>query len=439
LQNLLRQSLPDLARSDAEALQLGLAHSEDPEAFAALLLRALSPLEALRLQRPGDLFAADQASRLAALQATVSVDVREFSVTGIVKVTRQCNLRCTYCHDWRTGADAAMTFETRLQAMHWLIAGSRARNVRVLLHGGEPTLIGERGLLQLLAIQAHLRVSGQRINNHVQSNGTHLPAALLRVLRQFDISVSVSLDGPSPVHDATRRDARGRPTSERVLDGLQRLQALQLLSGVVIVASNELLRFGAVALVRFLRDEGLGRVAILAMRPGASDVDQPRSTPDRSLLDTRAYLGFLEEIDKARRRLAPWLEVRELDALLRARRGEAAGTCELQGHCVGRYFGIEPGGQIMHCDKYVGDSRYVLGHVREPYDAVANGRCARELAMRVEERHRRMQGCRWHRQCRGWCPHEDYVQQQTGTAAPACCGLAPWFEAPNALEAVHAE
>lgn len=428
IETLAREALPDLDASTVDTLRRCLHDSPDRIALAALVLRALSPLDALRLQPLGQLFSETQAVALNALMQAPRGPVRSMAVTGILKVTRRCNLRCTYCHDWRAGADAAMPFDVRLAALRWLLAGSAARDVRVLLHGGEPSLIGERVLLQMLTVLAHLRLDGQRVQMHLQSNGTHLPKPMLHVLRQFDIKVSVSLDGPPQVHDTTRRDLKGRPTSERVLAGLRQLQDLQLLSGVVIVASPALVQAGAETLVRFLLDEGLSHVAVLPMRPAASaDRATPR-TDEGGSLDTPTYLRFLADIGRARRRLAPWLEVRELDALLRARRGEAGGTCELQGQCVGGYFGIEPDGTVMHCDKYLGDERYSLGHVREDFEAVARGPRACEVAERAQARHARMGGCRWHGRCRGWCPHEDYVQQQAGEPAPACCGLAPWFE-----------
>ena len=33
------------------------------------------------------------------------------SATLIIKATRLCNLRCTYCHDWDVGVDQTMPFD----------------------------------------------------------------------------------------------------------------------------------------------------------------------------------------------------------------------------------------------------------------------------------------------------------------------------------------
>lgn len=428
LDALLSRALPDLSYVDRLAFRRCLLTSEDPEALGVLLLRALSPLAALKLQPLSQLFTPEQQAQLRAGTPPMHSAVTTRSVTGIIKVTRRCNLRCTYCHDWKTGPDAAMRVDTRLQAMRWLIADSKAREIRVLLHGGEPMLIGERGLLQLLAMQAHLVASGQRVTTHVQSNGTYLSEGILRLLRHFDIAVSVSLDGPPEVHDRTRRDAGGRATAAKVLDGIHRLQSLELLSGVVIVVSRELVMHGAERLVRFLRDQGLGHIALLPMRPAATNGTANLAPVETHSIETRTFLEFLRSVDVARMRLAPWLQVRELDALLRVERGDAAGTCELQGHCVGSYFSIEPDGRVMHCDKYLGDDRYELGHVREPYASVADGARADVVRRRAQARHDRMKACPWYERCKGWCPHEDYVQQQMGTSAPDCCGLAAWFD-----------
>jgi uncharacterized protein len=392
-------------------------------AHEVLLQRALTPLSGLLSYPPEILFSAGELAQIHATpRPEASAPLTRAAVTGILKVTRLCNLRCTYCHDWREGAEANMPFNVRLHAIAWLIGGSRARNVNVLLHGGEPTLMGARELLRLLMLQAHWRAPGQHVSTRLQTNATRLSPEFVRILSHFDISVSVSLDGPPEVHDQTRNDVRGKPSSERVLSSIHHLRGLGLFAGVLVVVTPTLIAAGAERLIEFLRDEGITTVGLLAMRPAAGPAPS-----QEDYLPTSDYCRFLLAAHRARIRLAPSMKLREVDAPLSALAGGCAGTCELQGSCVGSYFGIEPNGNVMHCDKYVGDQEYVLGTVFEGFEAVAHGGKAQSLASRAFKQKQLKKNCPWSAQCKGWCPHEDYVSRAMGAPDTNCCGLADLF------------
>jgi len=90
----------------------------------------------------------------------------------IVKATRLCNLRCTYCHDWRSGPNQTMPFEVLTQLTAKALRDPEHDSVEFIWHGGEPDrpaprLLRARGLPpepiptirpahpQLAAVQRH--------------------------------------------------------------------------------------------------------------------------------------------------------------------------------------------------------------------------------------------------------------------------------------------
>jgi uncharacterized protein len=197
------------------------------------------------------------------------------------------------------------------------------------------------------------------------------------------------------------------------------------------VVTPALVAAGARRLVDFLLSEGLGEVGLLPMRPAAGAAPAPA---DR--LPTAAFCGFLREVEAERGARAPDLRIRELDAMQAALARAAPQTCELQGHCVGSYFAIEPDGSVSHCDKFLGDGEYVLGTVTDRFADVADGPAARALRARAAAAKAAKGACAWWDRCRGWCPHEDYVARRLGSEA-GCCGLAPAFEGLRAMEATR--
>ena len=137
----------------------------------------------------------------------------------IVKGTRFCNLRCSYCHDWRTGPGQTMPFPVLARMVAAALQDPEHDAVSFFWHGGEPLVLGREWYEKALYVQARLRRPRQRIVNALQTNGTLVDAAWARFFRAHDIRVSLSLDGPPDLHDKHRVYASGRPSFRDVTRG----------------------------------------------------------------------------------------------------------------------------------------------------------------------------------------------------------------------------
>ncbi|MET0409900.1 MAG: radical SAM protein [Polyangiaceae bacterium] len=435
------QAIADISR---------MAASVPAEAQAALLgtlVAALSPIEALDLVSTDALFSEAELELIAQLKALLPAARRrlptfqwaggkdvdyEGYVCTIVKVTRQCNLRCGYCSDWRSGPEAKMKFEVIAQTIARILGCASHNRVDFVWHGGEPTLIGRRDFLRILSLQRRFMAAGQRLDNILQTNATAITEEWAMFLSDFGFSVSVSLDGPAEIHDRARPMASGFSSYRAVRKGLALLQRHQLAEGVLMVVGDEVLGMGAERLLRFFQEEGLTKVALLAQRPA----NPPTASSD--YLSPRRYATFL--VDMHRARLAspgPWVALREVDNLLELFRGKMPSLCEHLGNCVGHYFSVEPNGDVGHCDKYSGDPEYTLGNVmQDSFDEIRASSRVTRLRDEAERSREPMKTCRHYDKCRGWCPHERYVAKrvQLGVAGK-CCGLGPMFDALEQLEA----
>lgn len=111
----------------------------------------------------------------------------------------------------------------------------------IVLHGGEPLLLGAKGLDRLLAC-----LSGSvapRCSLNIQTNGILITNEILDVCAKHNTSLSVSLDGPPEVHDRSRVGHKGQPTYALVEAGLSKLcghrATEQLFSGLLAVIDPE--------------------------------------------------------------------------------------------------------------------------------------------------------------------------------------------------------
>lgn len=154
---------------------------------------------------------------------------REF----VLKVHSRCNLACDYCYmyeladkSWRA-ATAVMSDDVLDAACRRIAEHATAHGIpqlRVVLHGGEPMLLGADRLAGV-ADRLRARVPAPTtVDVLVQTNGVLLTADALEVLAGAGIRVGVSLDGDRVATDRHRRYANGRSSFDAVDAALRRLR-----------------------------------------------------------------------------------------------------------------------------------------------------------------------------------------------------------------------
>ena len=92
----------------------------------------------------------------------------------------------------------------------------------IVLHGGEPLLLGIDHLAELLR-HLRTRLTPERYPISIQTNGTLLSEKLLDLFAQTRTSVSVSIDGPPEVNDLARVNHRGESTYAATMSGIRLL------------------------------------------------------------------------------------------------------------------------------------------------------------------------------------------------------------------------
>jgi uncharacterized protein len=151
----------------------------------------------------------------------------------VLKVHSRCDLRCDHCYvyvhrdqTWR-GRPRAISSETAHRAAERIAehAGRHGlRQVRVVLHGGEPLLLGADRLRELLADLRSTVTPAAELELVLQSNGILLDEELCRLLVEHGVRVGISLDGDAAANDRHRRFGNGGSSHAAVLRALQLLR-----------------------------------------------------------------------------------------------------------------------------------------------------------------------------------------------------------------------
>lgn len=133
------------AQAALAGLEAARAQAADP-GFVLLAHAGACPERALARFAPDALGLEDPAYAEAAAHRVPQVPPSGFgTLVLIVKLTRRCNLRCTYCNDWREGEGNAMTPATQALMLRRIAEDAATASVRLIWHGGEPALWAHGG------------------------------------------------------------------------------------------------------------------------------------------------------------------------------------------------------------------------------------------------------------------------------------------------------
>lgn len=161
----------------------------------------------------------------------------------LVKLAMRCNLACTYCYWFRDdtvfdkpnlmlpSVETAFLLRLREHLLQHSVP-----YFRILFHGGEPLLFGKERFVSLCESLKQLSIdTATPIQLAITTNGVLLDEEWVGILKKYDINVTVSLDGPSVIHDASRVDLKGGGTFGRVVAGIRLLQQEEVDIGLLAV------------------------------------------------------------------------------------------------------------------------------------------------------------------------------------------------------------
>lgn len=163
----------------------------------------------------------------------------------LLKLAMRCNIACTYCYWFRDATvyekPAVLTPEAEAALLKRLaehIETHALRSFAVVFHGGEPLLFGKARFAALCGQLRELeRSSGCRLRLSMTSNGILLDEEWTQLLVDYGVGITLSIDGPKPVHDKRRLDFAKRGTFDRVMAGLALLRKAGIEPGVIAVCN----------------------------------------------------------------------------------------------------------------------------------------------------------------------------------------------------------
>ena len=163
----------------------------------------------------------------------------------LVKLASRCNIQCTYCY-WFRDADvykkpAVLTVDSEdafCRRLEDHVNEFELEQFSIVFHGGEPLLFPKHRFVTLqekiLAIEER---TGCMISRGVCTNGMLIDEEWVKIFNDFEVEISVSLDGPPEIHDKYRVDFKGHGTHADVVRGIECLRAGGIQPGLIVVCN----------------------------------------------------------------------------------------------------------------------------------------------------------------------------------------------------------
>ena len=339
----------------------------------------------------------------------------------------QCNMACRYCYYLEKKRlypqSTKMVMDEGLleRFISQYIAIQTQREVLFVWHGGEPMLLPLDFYKKVLALQQrHAR--GHVIDNCLQTNGTLLTDDWCKFLKDNNWLVGVSVDGPQVLHDAFRKDRRGRGSFADVMRGMDMLNRHGVEWNAMAVV-NSLNALHPKEFYHFFRDIGCRYIQFtpIVERVGNASplVDLAKDemlemTPET--VSPQQWGNFLCSV------FDEWVTndvgeyfVQIFDATLANWLGVEPGVCSMARSC-GNALAIEHNGDVYSCDHFVFPD-YRLGNINdESLVALVYGERQNEFRKMKGSLPAQCRRCAFGFACHGECPKNRLCHTVDGEA-----------------------
>ena len=289
-----------------------------------------------------------------------------------------CNLACKYCYYleknnlYQNSHRHLMSDETLEQFTREYIEAQTMPQVLFTWHGGEPLMRSIDFYKKALALQKKY-AHGKQIDNVIQTNGTLLTDEWSEFFAQNHWLVGISIDGPQEYHDHYRVTPAGKPSWEKVMQGISLLKKHRVEWNAMAVV-NAYNAEHPLEFYHFFRDNGCQYLQFTPIVERLTEHEDGRTlaslADDREIpladasVTPQQWGNFLCTIfdDWVRHDVGKTF-VEIFDCTLANWMGVLPGICAYSKEC-GHAGVMEHNGDVYSCDHFV-FPEYKLGNIRE--------------------------------------------------------------------------
>ena len=340
-----------------------------------------------------------------------------------------CNLACKYCYYleknnlYQNSHRHLMSDEMLEQFTREYIEAQTMPQVLFTWHGGEPLMRSIDFYKKALALQKKY-AHGKQIDNVIQTNGTLLTDEWCEFFAKNHWLVGISIDGPQEYHDHYRMTPAGKPSWEKVMQGISLLKKHRVEWNAMAVV-NAYNAEHPLEFYHFFRDNGCQYLQFTPIVERLTEHEDGRTlasiADDREIpladasVTPQQWGNFLCTIfdDWVRHDVGKTF-VEIFDCTLANWMGVLPGICAYSKEC-GHAGVMEHNGDIYSCDHFV-FPEYKLGNIREQslIDMLYGEKQQAFSRLKHTSLPRQCKECDMEFACHGECPKNRFEKDKYG-------------------------
>jgi uncharacterized protein len=323
----------------------------------------------------------------------------------VIQPTPFCNIDCDYCYLPARSDRSRMSMDTLGLAFRRVFeSGLVDEELSVVWHAGEPLAVPPEYYREAFEIIERYRPEHLAVCHSFQTNATLLDEKWCAFIRETEINIGVSIDGPSRLHDAHRKTRGGRGTHAAVMRGIGLLNEHQIPFHVICLLTRDSLRYPD-EILDFFAGAGIAHVGF--------NIEEIEGVNTSSSLDQKdieiEFRAFFDRIIERLRDDCSGLRIREVDDVVAALRDPDFENAS--SNIQNEPYGII---SISHTGEFGTFSPELLGLTSERYGAFTFGdvRCDSILNVASNARFRMVSDeiALGVRRCRDSCKYFDFCR-----------------------------
>lgn len=340
-----------------------------------------------------------------------------------------CNLACKYCYYleknnlYQNSNRHLMSDEMLEQFTREYIEAQTMPQVLFTWHGGEPLMRSIDFYKKALALQKKY-AHGKQIDNVIQTNGTLLTDEWCEFFAKNHWLVGISIDGPQEYHDHYRVTPAGKPSWEKVMQGISLLKKHRVEWNAMAVV-NAYNAEHPLEFYHFFRDNGCQYLQFTPIVERLTEHEDGRTlaslADDREIpladasVTPQQWGNFLCTIfDNWVRHDVGKTFVEIFDCTLANWMGVLPGICAYSKEC-GHAGVMEHNGDVYSCDHFV-FPEYKLGNIRDQslIDMLYGEKQQAFSRLKHTSLPRQCKECDMEFACHGECPKNRFEKDKYG-------------------------
>ena len=340
-----------------------------------------------------------------------------------------CNLACKYCYYleknnlYQNSHRHLMSDDMLEQFTREYIEAQTMPQVLFTWHGGEPLMRSIDFYKKALALQKKY-AHGKQIDNVIQTNGTLLTDEWCEFFAKNHWLVGISIDGPQEYHDHYRVTPAGKPSWEKVMQGIKLLKKHRVEWNAMAVV-NAYNAEHPLEFYHFFRDNGCQYLQFTPIVERLTEHEDGRTlaslADDREIpladasVTPQQWGNFLCTIfdDWVRHDVGKTF-VEIFDCTLANWMGVLPGICAYSKEC-GHAGVMEHNGDVYSCDHFV-FPEYKLGNIRDQslIDMLYGEKQQAFSRLKHTSLPRQCKECDMEFACHGECPKNRFEKDKYG-------------------------